>query len=69
MHTHLAGYVAVDNMSAFQLHSKRGIRQVLKNLTLHLYEIFFRHEAASLAYYRVGIPAPLKLAFFNKLSY
>jgi hypothetical protein len=36
-------------MSIFQLHSKCGIWQVLKNLALHLYEIIFRHEAVSLA--------------------
>jgi hypothetical protein len=35
-------------MPIFQLHSKRGIWQILKNLALHLYEIIFRHEAVSL---------------------
>lgn len=48
MHAHFAGYVAEDNMPIFQLHSKRGIWQILKNLALHLYEIIFRHEAVSL---------------------
>jgi len=47
MHPHLAGDVAENNMPVLQLHSKRGIRKILKNLALHLNDVVFRHAFVS----------------------
>ena len=43
MHTHLAGDVAKNNVTVFQLYSKRRVGQVLHNLTLHLDNVLLRH--------------------------
>lgn len=50
-------------MPIFKLYLKSSIRQVLKDLALHFYEVFLGHA------YRPAIPVPLKFAFFKRLSY
>src|SRR3546814_5969783 len=44
MHTHLARDVAQNYMAIFQLDAKSCVGKVLKNLTLHLYDVVFRSE-------------------------
>ena len=51
------------NMTIFQLHAKRRVRQVLHNLTLHLDDIVFCHVV-----YQPPSEV-LKLAFFSSDSY
>ena len=64
----LPGDVAQDHMAIFQLHTKRGVGQILENLALHLNDIVFRHA------FRFGssfasLQLALKLAFFSSDSY
>jgi hypothetical protein len=59
-------------MSIFKLDSECGIGKVLKNLALHFNDIFFRHLCCLVPappLQRTGNPAPLKFAFFSRLSY
>jgi hypothetical protein len=69
VHPHLARNVAEHHVAVFQLYSKRCIREILKNLALHLYDVVFCHSVcALLGAYRVGIP-PLKFALRSSDSY
>jgi len=43
MHTHFSGYVPQHDMPVLEFHPESGVRQILKNLTLHLNDIVFRH--------------------------
>jgi hypothetical protein len=43
VHPHFTRNVAKDHVAVFQLNSKRCIRKVLENLTLHLYNVVFCH--------------------------
>ena len=43
MHPHFAGNVTENHMPVFQLHAKRSVGEILKNLALHLNDIVFRH--------------------------
>ncbi|GEM_PF-4850147 len=43
MHPHLPGNVTENDMTVLQLDSEGCIREVLKNLTLHLNDVVFRH--------------------------
>src|SRR3546814_18232549 len=49
MHTHLARDVAQNYMAIFQLDAKSCVGKVLKNLTLHLYDVVFCHSLPALA--------------------
>src|SRR5512141_1612828 len=62
VHAHLARDMSQHYVAIFQLHPEGGVGEIFHNLPLHLDNVFFRHQ-------RVGKPAPLKLAFFNRLSY
>src|SRR3546814_4946645 len=53
MHTHLARDVAQNYMAIFQLDAKSCVGKVLKNLTLHLYDVVFCPSLTALA-----IPPP-----------
>jgi len=50
-------------MPIFELYLKRRVRHCLLHITEHFNDIFLAHP------YLVGRPAPLKFAFFSKLSY
>src|SRR3954465_10573683 len=77
VHAHLSRDVAEHDMAVFQLHTERGVGQVLENLALHLNDIVFRHA------FRVGVlrsvfvngwmggelQLALKLAFLSSDSY
>jgi hypothetical protein len=52
-------------VAVFELDAKCRVREVLKNLTLHLNDVVLGHSFA----YRIGKPAPLKLAFLSNESY
>ena len=65
MHTHLAGNMAQHRVAVFELDAKCRVREVLKNLALHLNDVVLGHSFA----YRIGKPAPLKLAFLSNESY
>ena len=43
VHPHLSRNMSQHNMPVFQFHSKRGIRQILQNLALHLNNVVFCH--------------------------
>lgn len=63
MHSHLSGDMTKNYVAVLEPYPKGRIRQVLDNLTLHLNRVFLAHT------YFTGRPAPLKLAFFKRLSY
>jgi hypothetical protein len=84
MHAHLAGDVTQHDVAVFQLYPEGRVREILDDLPLHFDYVFFRHLSflsfsalmwginkglAPLFPYLLGNPAPLKLAFFNRLSY
>ncbi len=52
------------HVAILELHLEGRIGQIYLNLSLHLDEIFLVHAS-----YLPGNPAPLKFAFFNRLSY
>jgi hypothetical protein len=59
-------------MTVFQLHTKRGVGQILENLALHLNDIVFRHAfrfGSSFALLARAVQLALKLAFFSSDSY
>jgi hypothetical protein len=56
-------------MSVFQLDPKRRIRQRFQYLALHLYGFFLCHPILDALYLAGNPPPPLKLVFFNRLSY
>ena len=49
MHPHLARDMRQDLMAAVQLHSEHGVRKRLGDGSLHLYDIFFRHDSRPVA--------------------
>ena len=51
VHAHLSGDVPEHDMAVFQLHTERGVGEILENLALHLNDIVFRHA------FRVGRPS------------
>src|SRR5262245_66496857 len=68
VHAHLPRDMPQDDVSVFQLHAEGRVGESLHDLPLHLDHVFFGHSSFLIAY-RVGNPAPLKFAFFSKLSY
>jgi hypothetical protein len=47
VHAHLSGDVAKNNMPVFEFDPKRGIREILDDLSLHFNNVFLRHGSAS----------------------
>ena len=54
----------MNHMAVLEFHPEGRVGQILLNLALHLDDVFLGH-----APYLPGNPAPLKFAFFNRLSY
>ena len=63
VHSHFSGYVAENDVTVLELHTESRIGQVFNHLALHLDRVFLAHP------YFTGRPAPLKFAFFKRLSY
>ena len=61
MHPHFSRNMAQQHMSIFQLDTKCCVRQVFHNFTLHLDDIFLRHQRP--------IKPFLKFAFLSMPSY
>src|SRR6478736_4503163 len=72
VHPHLSGDMAENHMAVLQLHTKRGVGQILENLALHLNDIVFRHAfrfGSSFVLLTFSRQPALKLAFFSSDSY
>ena len=68
MHAHFAGDVTEDHMPIFKLHTKSCVGQILKNLTLHLDDVVFRHFSG-VRQLPGAVQLALKFAFFSRESY
>lgn len=64
MHPHLPGNMTENHMTILELDPEGRVGEVLLYLALHFNHVFLRHLP-----YLAENPAPLKFAFFRRLSY